>query len=30
MLVFLIGQFVFLKNHLNPDMQQQINDKGKN
>ena len=30
MLVFLIGQFVFLKNHLNPDIQQQINDKGKN
>lgn len=29
MLVFLIGQFVFLKNHLNPDMQTQLNDKQK-
>lgn len=27
MLVFLIGQFIFLKNHLNHDMQQQLNDK---
>ncbi|MFW2177925.1 MULTISPECIES: septation protein IspZ [unclassified Moraxella] len=27
MLVFMVGQFVFLKNHLNPDMQQQLNDK---
>lgn len=27
MLVFLVGQFVVLKNHLNPDMQQQIDDK---
>lgn len=24
MLVFMIGQFVFLKNHLNPDMQNQL------
>ena len=27
MLVFMAGQFIFLKNHLNPDMLQQLNDK---
>ena len=27
MLVFMVGQFVFLKNHLNPDMQNQMNKK---
>lgn len=27
MLVFLIGQFVFLKNHLNPNMQNQVDKK---
>ena len=30
MLVFLIGQFVLLKNHINPELQQQMNEqKGK-
>lgn len=27
MVIFMVGQFVFLKNHLNPNIQQQINDK---
>lgn len=27
MLVFMVGQFAFLKNHLNPDMQNQLNKK---
>lgn len=29
MLVFLVGQFAFLKNHLNTDIQHQLNDKQK-
>lgn len=29
MLIFMIGQFIFLKNHLKPEVQQQLNNKEK-